>query len=150
MHHEERTLVVREPLYRVEPLGHHGRPVGIAIAVRVFEEPHLIAPDNLRAEPRHVIDGDEQRARSRPRGDHRWILDERVAGEEGRLEPLRKLQWWEALLRLRTRGRGRIAGLREGCYEGEDAQRREKAAEESASHDGTGKKPMVGIRNKVT
>ena len=99
VHHVDRAAVILQPLDRVEPGRVHRGAVRVAVAVGVLGQADLIAANDLDTEPGHVVDGDEDRRRPRPQGDGRGILDERIAGEQGRLKAGRDFEWREALLR---------------------------------------------------
>ncbi len=111
VHGVDEALVIGEPLDRVETGREDRRAVGIAVAVRVLDEAHLVAPDDLRAQAGHVVVREVHRTGPRPQGEARGVLDQRVAGEERGLEARLELERREALLGGGARrGRARRAG----------------------------------------
>jgi hypothetical protein len=96
VHDEQGFVVIRKPLDRVESFGDDGHLVGVAVAVGVLNEADFAFDFAVRAEAGHVIDRDEDRARLRPGGDDGRILDQRITGEQRRLEARRELQRREA------------------------------------------------------
>ena len=80
------------------------------MGLRRDDEANLALDFAIGPEPGHVIESDEYRARPRPRGDDRWILDERIAGEQRRLETGWDLKWREAFFGGRAGARW-LAGL---------------------------------------
>ena len=102
VHDEHGPVVVRQSLNRIEPIGPYRSTIGVAVAISVFDEPNLVALDDVgRPQSSHVIGCHEQSVGSWPQRDCRWVFDQWIAGEKRRLESCGKLQWRESFLGFR-------------------------------------------------
>ena len=102
VHHVDRSVGKRQALDRIEALGIDSRRVGVAVTIGVGDQPHLVTSDDLHAQAGDVVVSHQQCAGARSDREDRGVLDQGIAGEQGRDEPVGNHQSWKPLFGFRA------------------------------------------------
>ena len=108
-----------QTLNRIEFPGVDCRLVCGPVAVRVLQQSNLAATHDSFAQTGHVVVSDKERAGPGPERNDRWVLHQRIGGNQDGSKPVRQLQ----------RGKTAWLGRRRGRFRGVRRNRDENEAE---------------------